>query len=63
MAKDVPRQALSRCLLGIGSSHLSAPQRRAVLDVQSELFGVMLERNLTGIGLEKAGQLDEAISL
>lgn len=65
MAKAVPRQALSRCLLKIQtqSFHLDGEQRQAVSDVESELSGVMVERNLTGIELEKVGQLDEAISL
>jgi hypothetical protein len=63
IAVAVPRQVVSLCLLGTQSFHLTLEQMQAVSDVERELSAVMLERNLTGIELEKAGQLDEAVTL
>jgi len=63
MKHGVPRQVICDHLLAKDSSLMSLEELEAASKAESELFGVMVERNLKGKSLESAGKLDKAIEL
>jgi len=63
MKQGVPRQVICDHLLAKDSFSLSLEELEAASKTESELSGVMVERNLEGKSLESAGKLDKAIEL
>jgi hypothetical protein len=56
-----PRQVVCSMLLDLFKTNLDTDEMEAVLAVENDFSVVMLNRNLKGIELEKAGRIDEAI--
>lgn len=63
MKRGVPRQVICDYLLAKRPLSMSLEELQAASETESELSGVMLERNLKGKSLESAGKLDQAIEL
>ncbi len=63
MERGIPRQIVCDYMLSNLNIVDSPNEPFAVLNVESELGGVMVDRNLEGKTLEKAGEIDKAIEL
>lgn len=63
MQQGVPRQLLCELLLRADRSNMTLAEMHAFAAAESELFGVVVDRNLRGIALEREGRTDEAIAL
>jgi len=63
MNQGVSRQSICNQLLDVDSTKLSLEEMQANLEAEREIFGVMVDRNLTGRSLEKSGHIDEAVTL
>ncbi len=63
LKKGVPRQIICTQLLNIDTSEMHPDDMQSYMEVERELSGVMVQRNLDGKALEKEGRIDEAISL
>lgn len=61
--RGIPRQTLCNQFLELSKKPSSADQQRAYLEAEAALFEVMVERNLTGKELERAGAIDRAVAL
>lgn len=61
MADGIPRQIICDKLLAMFDSGLDVDEMEAVLNVESSLSEIMLQRNLRGTAFEKEGQTDKAI--
>jgi len=61
--RGIPRQIVCDYMLSNLNIEDSSNESFAVLNVESELSGVMVERNLEGKALEKDGEIDKAIEL
>lgn len=61
--RGVPRGVIYRRLMNIDTIKMDLADMLAISAATSFVEGVMVDRNLRGIELEKQGRLDEAISL
>ena len=61
--QGTPRQIIHNHMFELDVFSLSVEELQAISKVESELFRVMVDRNLTGKSLESAGKVDEAIQL
>jgi tetratricopeptide (TPR) repeat protein len=61
--QGVPRQIICEHLLAKDSFSMSLEELEASSKAESELFGVMVQRNLKGKNFESTGKLDKAIEL
>jgi tetratricopeptide (TPR) repeat protein len=61
--QGVPRQVISLYFLECVSQTMSVTEMKILLNSESRLSDVMLERNFKGRNLEKAGNVEEAIKL
>lgn len=63
MKQGVPRQIICDYLIAKDSFSMSLEELEASSRAESELIGVMVERNLKGKRFESTGKLDKAIEL
>ena len=63
LAHGTPREIISFHLLSFRPPDLSLEELEATSTIEREVAAIMVERNLLGIELEKAGRIDEAVAL